>query len=140
MMCIAWILIFCSVWTWAVLNTPWNPQITDEQGGQMSIPPPESTADWVHPLIFEPIKAIQLTQSTFRITSYIDIAPYLETFQTVQDYLQDFKKDLDDPSYMQYLTYSSGLANPILLHNDNKNLCHHPDVKLTPFPAQIKLK
>ena len=97
----------------------WSLQITDEQGEQMSIPPPENTADWVHPIIFKPMKAIWLTWSTFKVTTYIDFAPYLENFQTVQDYLQDFKKDLDDPSYMWYLTYSSRLADPTLLHNDN---------------------
>ena len=37
----------------------------------------------------------------------------------VHDYLQDFKRDLNDPSYMWYLTYNSRQANPILLHNDS---------------------
>ena len=61
MMYIAWILIFCPAGTWAVLNTPLNPQITNEEGDQMSITSLENTADWIHPVIFEPIKAIQLT-------------------------------------------------------------------------------
>ena len=46
MMYLAWILIFCSTETWAIQNNPLSPQITDEQGDQMSIPPPENTADW----------------------------------------------------------------------------------------------
>ena len=100
MMYLAWILIFCSIETWAVLNNPLSPQIIDEKGDQMSIPPPENTADWVHSVIFEPMKAIHLTQSTFKVTTYIDFAPYLETFQMVHNYLQDFKNDLDDPSYL----------------------------------------
>ena len=100
MMYLAWILIFCSIETWAVLNNPLSPQIIDEQGDQMSIPPPENTADWVHSVIFEPMKAICLTQSTFKVTTYIDFAPYLETFQMVHNYLQDFKNDLDNPSYL----------------------------------------
>ena len=100
MMHIAWILIICPVGTWAILNTPLNPQITDEQGDQMSSLPPENTADWVHPVIFEPMKAIWLTRYTSKVTIYIDFAPYLEAFQTVQDYIQDFKRDLDDPLYM----------------------------------------
>ena len=81
MMYIAWILIFCPVGTWAVLNTPLNPQITDEPGDQMSIPPTGNTADWVHPVIFEPMKAIQLTQSTFRVTTYINFALILKPFR-----------------------------------------------------------
>ena len=100
MMYIAWILTICPVGTWAVLNTPLNPQITDEEGYQMSIPPQENTAEWVHPVIFEPMKAIWLTQSTFKVAIYIDFVPFLETFQTIQDYLQNFKSNLDDPSYM----------------------------------------
>ena len=102
MMYLAWILIFCSIETWAVLNNPLNPHITDEQGDVMSIPPPKNTADWVHSVIFEPMKAIHLTRSTFKNTMYIDFAPYLETFhfQAVHDYLQDFKNDLDDTSYL----------------------------------------
>ena len=79
MMYLAWILIFCSIETWVVLNNLLSPQIIDEQGDQMSIPPQENTADWVHSFIFEPMKAICLTQSTFKVTTYIDFAPYLET-------------------------------------------------------------
>ena len=59
-----------------------------------------------------------LTQSTFKVTTCIDFAPYLETFKTVHDYLHDFKGDLNDPPYMWYLTYNSRQVNPILLHND----------------------
>ena len=58
---LAWILILYPVWMWAILNNPMAPQITDEKGDQMSIPPPENTADWVYPVIFEPLKAIWLT-------------------------------------------------------------------------------
>ena len=89
-MYLAWILIFCFIETWAVLNNPLTPQIVDEQWDQMSIPPPENTADWVHPVIFEPMKAICLTQSTFKVTTYIDFVSHLETFQMEHNYLQDF--------------------------------------------------
>ena len=90
-MYLAWILIFCSIETWAVLNNPLSPQVIDEQGDQMSLPPPENTADWVHSVIFEPMKAICLTHSTLKITTYIDFAPYLETFQTVHNYYKTLR-------------------------------------------------
>ena len=64
----------------------------------MSILPLENTADWVHSVIFEPMKAIHLNWSTFKVTMCIDFASYLETFKTVLGYLQDFKNDLDKPS------------------------------------------
>ena len=144
MMYLAWILIFYFIETCDVMNNPLTPQIVDEQGDQMSIPPPppENTADWVNSFIFEPMKAICLTQSTFKVTTYIDFAPYLETFQTVHDYLQDFKNDLDDPSYLQYLTYGSRLINSVLLHNDSlmREYLASPDVKLTLFLVLIKSK
>ena len=142
MMYLAWILIFCSTWTWAVLNNPLNPQITDEQGDQMSIHPLENTADWVHSVIFEPMKAICLTQSIFKVTTYIDFAPYLETFQTVHHYLQDFKNDLDDPSYLRYLTYSTRLSKPIPLHNDSpmKEYMASPRCKADPFSCTNQIE
>ena len=100
MMYLAWILIFCFIETWAFLNNPLTPQILMNKEIKCQFLPPGNTADWVHSVIFELMKAIHLTPSTFKVTTYIDFAPYLETFQMVHDYLQDFKNDLDNPSYL----------------------------------------
>ena len=119
------ILILYLVGMWAILNNPLTPQITDKKGDQMSIPLPKNTADWIHLVIFETMKSIWLTRSTFKVTTYRDFSPYLEsfqtmeTFQTMHGYLQDFKVYLNDPSYMWYLTNNSSQANPILLHNNS---------------------
>ena len=81
-------------------------------GVQQSLPPPENTADWVHPVIFEPQKTIRLTRSTFKVTTYIDFAPYFTIFQTVADYITAFKQDLDNPDYFKYLLHTLSQTHP----------------------------
>lgn len=74
---LTWILTLYPVGMWAILNNRLTCQTTNEQGDQMSIPTSENTADWIHLVIFKPMKVILLTQSTFKVTTYIVFVPYL---------------------------------------------------------------
>ena len=51
----------------------------------------------VEPVIFEPIKHIKLSRSTYEVTSYLNFVPYMQSFQNFEKYLHDFLADLKNP-------------------------------------------
>ena len=42
--------------------------------------PPKSRQEWPHPVIFEPQNKIQLTRSTYQVTTFLDFAPFVNGF------------------------------------------------------------
>ena len=46
----------------------------------LSSPPPQNKNKWVHPVIFEPQPKIQLTQSSYKVTSFLDFLTIFERF------------------------------------------------------------
>ena len=99
--------------TWATLQEPSTPT----HGQPLSLPLPPNQNPWIHPVIFETQPKIQLTQ-----TSFLDFQPFLESFQAVYQYLEDFKKDLNNPQYIQKLVFENipmhitPLLNESLIH------------------------
>ena len=61
--------------------------------------PPANENEWVHPVIFEPQTKIQLTRSSYKLTIFVDFAPFLAGFESVQNYLETFRKDIFDTWY-----------------------------------------
>ena len=60
--------LLCTVhMTWAILQEPSIPS----PGQLLSLPPPQNKNKWVHPVIFEQQPRIQLTQSSYKVTSLI---------------------------------------------------------------------
>ena len=53
---------------WATLHKPYisTPRQT------LPSPPPQNKNEWVHSVIFEPQLKIQLTQSSYKVTSFLD--------------------------------------------------------------------
>ena len=74
-------------------------------GPSLSSPPPQNKNKWVHPVIFEPQPKIQLTLSSYKVTSFLDFQPFLKGFQSVYQYLKDLMEDLNNPGYLQRLIY-----------------------------------
>ena len=60
---------------------------------ELSDTPPENRQEWLHPVIFEPQNKIQLTHSTYQVTTFLDFAPFINGFNNVQSYIKNFKKD-----------------------------------------------
>ena len=56
-----------------------------------------------NPVIFEPIKNIRLSISSYQVTTFIDLTPYFEYFESYEGYLHGFLKDLADQSKMSFL-------------------------------------
>ena len=61
---------------WATLHQPYMSKT-------LLAPPPQNKNDWVHSVIFEPQPKMLLTRSTYKITSFLDFQPFLQSFQTV---------------------------------------------------------
>ena len=62
----------------------------------------------IEPVIFEQQEKIKLSQSPYKVTSYIDFTPYKETFQRFGSYMNNFLKDLADPDHVGHLTRKGG--------------------------------
>ena len=46
-------------------------------------------------VIFEPFSQIQLSRSTYKLTSYVNFAPYVQSFKKFETYLVNFTNDLN---------------------------------------------
>ena len=94
--------LLCNVLiAWTTLHKPLLPP----PGQSLSLPPPQNKNKWVHPVIFKPRPKIQLTQSSYKVTSFLDYQPFLKGFQSVYQYLEDLIMDLNNPMYFQKLIY-----------------------------------
>ena len=69
----------------------------------LSKPPPKNPNKWTHSVIFEPQPRIQLTRSSYKVTSFLDFQPFINGFQSVQDYLDNLWADICNPYNYQYL-------------------------------------
>ena len=58
---------------------------------------------YLYPVIFEPIKNIRLSISSYQVTTFVDLGPYFEYFESYKRYLNNFRVDLADRSRMSYL-------------------------------------
>ena len=59
-----------------------------------------------YPVIFEPLQNVQTNHLTYKVTSLIDFAPYLEYFQQFERYLEAFKVSIgafeNDPVLQEF--------------------------------------
>ena len=81
---------------WAMLQQPYVSK-------SLMLPPPQNKNDLVHSVIFEPQPKIQLTRSSYKITSFLDFQPFLQGFQSVDNYINDLITDINNPAYFQRL-------------------------------------
>ena len=120
---------------WAALQQPY---VTKSP----SSPPPQNKNNWVHLVIFEPQLKIQLTQSSYKVTSFLDFQPFLQGFQSVAEYLNDLMADIDDPTYFQRLISPFGNVQVTPLSNDThiKKFLNSPACSFHPYACQAKMK
>ena len=52
------------------------------------------------PVIFEPLQSIKLSRAIYKVTSYINLDPYLQSFKNYRTYMTDFQKDIKSPEKM----------------------------------------
>ena len=81
---------------------------------------PENRQDWLHTVIFEPQTKIQLTHSTYQVTTFLDFAPFMNGFSNVQNYIKRFKADVSNPAYFSKIKHKSSNmgCSPLLDEQD----------------------
>ena len=59
-----------------------------------------------YPVIFEPLQNIQMSRSTYKVTSFIDFEPYLQYFTNFEEYLNKFLQEIvnfmEDPVFREF--------------------------------------
>ena len=73
---------------WATLHQPYisTPRQT------LSSPTAQNKNEWVHLVIFEPQPKIQLTQLSYKVTSFLDLQLFLRGFQSVNESCQRYQQ------------------------------------------------
>ena len=66
----------------------------------LSSSPPQNPNSWIHSVIFLPRLKIQLTRSSYKVTSFLDFQPFINGFQSVNNYLDNLWTDIQDPYYI----------------------------------------
>ena len=123
---------------WATLHQPYisTPKQT------LSSPLPQNKNEWVHSVIFEPELKIQLTRSSYKVTSFPDFQPFLRGFQSVNEYLKDLIKDINNSTYFQKIVSPFNNFQVTPLSNDTViwKFLNSPACKVNRYACQSKMK
>ena len=120
---------------WATLQQPYLSKT-------LSSPPLRNPNKWTHSVIFEPQPRIQLTRSSYKITSFLDFQPIIKGFQTVNSYLDNLWTDIQNLYYYQYLFVPIAHININPTVNDShieKFINSHMCIQC-PYACQAKMK
>ena len=82
---------------------------------------PLNSNKWIHSVIFEPLPKIKLCHPT-KSQPFLDFLPFLEGFCKVNDYIKQFKKDLNNPDYTNQIPNRVEDIE-ITLQNDTEMSC-----------------
>ena len=85
----------------------WEQPVFVPSATELSDAPPENKKDLLHPVIFEPQNKIQLMHSTYQVTTFLDFAPFMSGFSSVQNYIKSFKADVSNPAYISKIKHKS---------------------------------
>ena len=109
---------------------------------ELSDTPPANRQEWLHPVIFEPQNKIQLTRSTYQVTTFLDFAPFVNGFNNVQNYIKNFKKDIHDPAYFSMMRHKSTnlRASPLLDEQDLAAFMQSAYCLSMPYACMTRLK
>ena len=71
----------------------------EKETSELSNGSPLNSEQWIHSVIFEPLPKVKLTRSSYQVTTFLDFLPFLRGFKKVNNYIEQFKRDLDNPDY-----------------------------------------
>ena len=108
----------------------------------LSSPLPQNKNEWVHSVIFEPQLKIQLTWSSYKVTSFLDFQPFLRGFQSVNEYLKDLTRDINNPTYFQRIVSPFNNVQITPLSNETViwKFLNSPACKVNPYACNSKMK
>ena len=103
--------------------------------------PPQNNDPWIHSVIFEPLPKIKLTQSSYQVTTFLDFQPFLKGFEQVKIYIDQFKKDLNNPEYIYHIPMCIEIIE-LALKNDTEmaKLLHSSGCRVRPNQCMTTLK
>ena len=129
--------LMCNVLlAWATLQQPYLSKT-------LSSPPPKNPNKWTHFVIFEPQPQIQLTHSSYKVTSFLKFKPFLQGFLNVKNYLDQLWTDIWDLFYYEYLVSPLIQNIPIDPSINNSHIAKFKNSCLCiqrPYECQTKLK
>ena len=85
---------------------------------------------------------MQLTRSSYKITSFVDFQPFLQSFQSVDRYIKDLMTDIDNPTYFQKLItpFHDVQVTPLSTDDTIRKFLISPACHQKPHACQAKLK
>ena len=118
---------------WAMLQQPYISKT-------LSSPPPQNPNNWVHSVIFKAQPKIQLTCSSYKMTSFLHFQPFLHGFQSVNKYLNDHWTDINNPSYFHHLFIPFAYVQIVPTANDShiENFLKSPTCHHHPYACQLR--
>ena len=82
-------------------NMAWYSTNSDnELESSLASHPPLNLGAYFESVIFKPNRKIRLSQSTYKVTRYINFTPYVNSFRTFYHFLQACKEDTRNPLYV----------------------------------------
>ena len=108
----------------------------------LSALPLKNLNKWTHSVIFEPQPKLQLTRSSYKITSFLDFQPVIHGFQTVNKYLDDLWTDLQDLSYFRYLFTPIAYVkiDPTVNNSHMEKFLNSHECMQHPYACQAEMK
>ena len=97
--------------------------------------------EWVHLVIFEPQLKIQLTWSSYKVTSFLDFQQFLRAFQSVNEYLKDLTRDINNPNYFQRIVSPCNNFQITPLSNETIiwKFLNSPACRVNPYGCKSKI-
>ena len=89
-----------------------------------------------YPVIFEPLQNVQMSRSTYKVTSFVDFEPYLQYFRNFENYIEAFMTSMknfgNDPVLREF-------QNAAGTHNEHhERLCTRaPVCSVQPLLYQV---
>ena len=85
---------------------------------------------------------MQLTRSSYKITSFLDFQPFLQGSQSVDKYIKDLMTDIDNPTYFQKLItpFHDVQLTPLSTDDTIRKFLISPACHMNPHACQAKLK
>ena len=128
--------LMCNVLlAWATLQQPYLSKM-------LSSPPPRNPNNWVHLVIFKPQPKIQLTCSSYKVTSFLYFQSFIYGFQSVSSYLDNLGIDIQNPYNFQYLfiPFAHIQINSTMNDSHIEKFLESHACNQCPFACQAKMK
>ena len=136
---VVWILLLATI---CIISVDTEQPVFIPSTSELSEAPPENKQGWLHPVIFEPQNKIQLTRSSYQVTTFLYFTPFMNGFLTVQAYIKNFKKDIKNPDYfnkIQHKSTNTG-SSPLFDEQDYDAFLNSQYCLTLPFVCMTRLK